>query len=202
MRHVFGMIHGNDLKVHLGLRNTVTTYIRIAILITSGLIFTSCVGHQNNKYPESWETIIQPTGACPDIKGKFAAKAENSASGLLLPFWELAFRYERTPGINKATHIVLWQKDERSIEITMFKNGEKIISKTFNFECEGGFLKISSIKPTFDGLNLALARETLYFGLSDGYLVVKSEDKGAGMILLIPLAGSNIDWYRFKEIKD
>jgi len=183
--------------------------MRTIAIILCGLFVTSCISHQ--KLPADWSLPQSaPSVTCPDISGNYDSDgecADKSTGSLMMKLFELKEWYGKQEDV---THVSIHQQDQDSIYLVAWKDNEVLYSKTLSmksgdFKCKDGWIEITSAGGGIAGATFFGAiyteRTTKSFAKSDGYLLMKDENKAVGIVIVpipFPFAGSSVAWCRFE----
>lgn len=180
----------------------------IASMLLMMPLVTSCGFHQ--QLPSNW---ARPSsvhiGNCPDISGQYASMGETIKSRSTVPLiYELfVTAKDRTqyPLVRwqEASHISIQQQGQYLLDIAAWKGKEVLYSTILSkdsddFMCEDGWLKIeTSAVQGYSSSAAGFSSTSRYFSDSGGYLLERRETKSFTMILILPVIGSSVEWFRF-----
>ena len=160
-------------------------------------------------YPAAWAPVSEAPGkTCPDLAGVYANESADPPGEYLFSLLrgQSGTRHERAASaIN-----VVSQPAEGSLQVDVHLPGTPApqYSASFSrekgdFDCDAGWLAFkrgvdASGQAEWTGVSrvaVSLARS------SDGFLVARKNVVGAGTVaVLIPVAGTQTTWYRFKRL--
>jgi hypothetical protein len=172
------------------------------MLIMTPLV-TSCISHQ--KLPSNWALPEPaPIGTCPDMSGQYIALGESIKNKTKVPLvYELFLKNNPLVRWQEVSHISIQQQGQNLLDIVAWKDNEVLysanLSKDSNdFTCEDGWLKISGWGLRGYGSSAGeIYTTSRSFTKADGYLLEKRERGGFILLLILPIPGSSVEWFRF-----
>jgi hypothetical protein len=189
-------------------------------IIALGLLLAGCVGSKV-PYPESWTALSTvEINSCPRLTGKYRAISvphpeynKTSCEAAVGKGWFCHSLPEDILGlktkITDETWVAITEPSETTLDITV---GEKdasrfnfVLSKGKQFECsdDGVVIKIGSEFMAGDGaVGINRGYKYAFRKALDGALIVKETTSGGGLIfLVIPVAGSSIQWWKWGPMR-
>jgi hypothetical protein len=179
-----------------------------ALMLIMMPLVTSCVSHQ--QLPGNWTLPASaPIGYCPDISGQYIGLGESIKNETTVPLvYELFMENHPLVRWQEVGHISIQQQDQNLLNIVAWKDNEVLYSANLSkdsdeFICEDGWLKITRWAlrgySSSAGEIYATSRS---FTKADGYLLEKRERGGLLLLLILPIPGSSIEWFRFAPMKN
>ena len=175
------------------------------ILIVALLLFGGCVSHPS--YPRTWPAMATTAeGTCPDLSGVFSDAGERapSQSAAYTPSLSRVL-FARRQALKSATRVEIHRQNSSVWRVSAMSDGLTLATAdvTAQGPCLEGEAKITDPHEE-GGINregvVGFQWSTLYFSrASDRSLVVRYASGGVGLMLLIPAAGSQWVWYRFRD---
>lgn len=174
------------LRTHLTMR---TVYYAIFLVMS----LTSCVSHENK--PDTWANTLKD---CKAVQGMYRVTG-NSNKRAYQP--DLSLLLLGVPSPPNAIIRLSTRDDQLMIELLDGSELSKI--GLVDFTCHDGLLVFNPIEgESFinrEGV-AGYENEKIVLGkLSDGDLALRKDSVTAGIILLIPFAGSSQAWYKFEN---
>ena len=174
------------------------------LLLSIPIILTGCFS-DHPPLPEDWGKTAQ-TNNCPSFEGYYFSQGEGADDiGIVPSLYKVLINAPLN--IHRIEYIRITQKKD-SLIIQAFSDDtlreeKEIPLKTSN--CINGFLQLDTHSKK-DGINrdgvLGYEWNTLLLSkASDGALIVRRDSGGVGVVLLIPVAGSAHQWYRYPKIQ-
>jgi hypothetical protein len=182
---------------------------KLLVVLTTVSNLAACVHISHPPYPDRWESPPSiAENVCTDLSGTFNASGEGpKGERPKLPdvFWgRTEFKQNGWPDSKfaAASHVTIEQTTETLI-VSVWANTTMIARKELRKGEGNGYLcttKGIAVKgefPYVGGLAGYVGQTYTLFKVSDGGLIVKSEDTGGGLALLIPVYASESFWYRY-----
>ena len=174
------------------------------LLLIIILSIYGCFSHP--KYPQNWSSVQKET-KCPDIGGHYKNRGETETNGEYKPYlYSILFGGE-TKDIRSVKSIKIYQKTNELL-FEAYANGSLFKSRVAKInpdDCGDGFIQINVPEPegaiNRDGV-VGYTWEAIRISKDmQGNLIIRNDSSGVGIVLLIPVAGSQWSWYRFSQIK-
>lgn len=158
------------------------------------------------EYPAHWPEIAAAgSELCPELAGTYRNAGERWAgkgsSPQYQPPYLSSYFFTDAATAAKAGVIVLSEPEDGRLRIEAGNNGgafmwaEKYRGSDYN--CEDGWLTVSETRSVAE--NVSGWERTVYWirKASDGSLIVQIRSSGAGVVFVVPVAGSTTEWVRF-----
>lgn len=160
-------------------------------------------------YPGRWPALAPASGDCPSIAGRYRNEGERGEStGVTWPVHLTGFLMPELPDSEAATIDTVEISEPAGaggvIEIAAVRGGQVVSSRRLlagqqEYECVDGCIETSSSRWANEQAVGKQWDTDAYCRGVDGSLIVKSTSSGAGVILLvIPVGGSESNWFRFR----
>jgi len=165
------------------------------------IMLYSCAYH--DEYPKGWSPISNTAKLqCVDISGHYRNIGESETPNYQpMLSWKL---FKSSEFSLDPTHVSFSFIENNKLKVTLWENGQEIFAKAFEksskgYFCEEGLIKIDTREYlNRDGV-VGTEWHVLGFTKIDDDLIVKDENGAIGMMLLIPVAATGTNWYRFKD---
>ena len=178
---------------------------KIMYLMMAAFLFLTYACVSRPDYPQDWNAVTK-NSAIPNISGHYENIGEYGEDRKHKPnLYRLLIRGNFNDN-NKIQSISISQK-ESELLIEAYSDGsivESRIAKIESYNNEKGFIIINDPKPeggvNRDGVlgytwdSLAIAKS------SDGSLIIRKDGGAVAIMLLIPVAISEQNWYRFLQL--
>ncbi|MEE9913414.1 MAG: hypothetical protein K4571_17015 [Deltaproteobacteria bacterium] len=181
--------------------------INCAIKIIAKFLFLSCLLYVasacsfHEQYPPSWSPLALASKNCTDINGAYHDKDDkgSSLSNLLIKKW---FGVGK---LGEATHVDITRNNLDELIVSAW-NGNKIIAtKAYpkeEYVCDTNGIALTWTESVLDFFAGVIWYKITLAKAGDNSLVVISESKGAGMLLvIIPFAGNHLEYRKYPAMK-
>lgn len=167
------------------------------------LAIAGCV--VNHPYPDAWTPLpAPPTRDCHHFQGEYQDRGEFPG-------------YENRPSLTlelfgsgtpwgRATRVSLSLPRSDTLEVTVWEGASALFARTLSaeagdFACDAGQLVVRDQRG-FAGAGVGgFEKVTITLGLTDDHLVAQVKQMAAGLVLIVPAAGSTTSWYRFPRVR-
>lgn len=154
-------------------------------------------------YPNGWgNTIAAKDLECVDISGVYANIGEDATH----PNRPVRFSFLLYKNKTIVSHVQITQPNKTSLDIALW-DGKRLVDKKHyvkgkDFACTNSEIDFTG-KTELIGENVLGAMQSKHsLRITDeGSLVVKQSSEGVGLAFgIVPMGGSDIQWYRFKPM--
>jgi len=154
-------------------------------------------------YPNGWGNTIPATNLeCVDVSGVYKNTGDDAAH----PKRPIDFSFLLYGVKSAVSHIQISQPDKNSVTMSLWDQSHLVARKHYerdrDFTCTNGEIGFFG-NTELVGENVVgvmRSRQSL-MKTDDGWLVVKQRSWGVGLVFaLVPVGGSDIQWYRFKPV--
>lgn len=183
---------------------------RFFVLLLFLATLAACVVIDHAPYPGRWgdRPPIANT-SCTDISGSFNVLGESASgdrdktSSLIRFFWsdfnQIQWAASR---MGDATHVTIEQNVD-TVTISAWTNTRRIAQREFkksenDYLCTAEGVSARGVGPSVHGLAGYIGQKVTLFKVDDGNLVVKVDESGGGLALVIPAYGSTTYWKRYR----
>jgi hypothetical protein len=171
------------------------------ILLYLIVSFLSVGCHSFPPYPQEWGDIVSAKRSeCIDLSGFYTNTGEDASS----PDRPIHFGFLMYGDRRAASRIEIGESDDNSVFVSLWDGTQLVDRKRYvrgkDFECTTSEVHLNG-KTDVVGENVLGVTYTRYSMMrtQDGSLVVRQSSGGVGLAFgIVPMAGSDIHWYRFR----
>jgi hypothetical protein len=173
--------------------------------LASGLLLSACVVRHPD-YPPTWAALQSTGHECPLLTGLFENRGESHDPTVGNPVGKYLsyYLFPNLKDFKSVNKIGFSQSEPDMLEVSAWMDENLLVRKQFSkttneYNCQNGMILLSRS----EGVNregvVAISSETVYLAKSaDDGLILNYASSGFGIVLLIPVGASEINWFRFK----
>jgi len=183
--------------------------LHISIFMLSiAVVNTGCSYHA--AYPEYWPAIHSTAGnVCPEIAGRFhnagqRRVSEGGSAQYQPPYLSSYFFTDMNKAAGATKILISWASTEH-LQIRAEDNNGILMTTEMqlgkDFTCQEGSMIIKNNRTVAENVSGYERIVYLLSSATDGSLVVQIKSWAAGLVFVVPVAGSSTEWQRFQSIK-
>lgn len=177
----------------------------IALAAHALFLLTACAVHR--PYPASWEPLpVPPTADCHHFEGNYYDRGEIPGRPAAQPsLVAQLFGYRTQRGTVGHVRFVLLQNEVLQVnfwEGMDWRSTPTFTRETNDFTCEAGRLVVHDQHGAVGGGVIGLQDVTITFSATEGHLVAEVKEFAAGLLFILPVAGTATSWYRFRHLRE
>ncbi len=174
------------------------------VVLVVVLVAPGCSSH--GVYPVEWGGLSPASGnSCPPLAGVFQnagerAVPEGGSPQYSPPFFS-SFFFTDTAAAARAKRVRI--TGDANAELTVELLGEdaslepRILQRQDDYRCEDGWLLLESSRWMAENVSGFESMTYRFRKTYEGAMVVQVNSSGVAVVLVVPVAGSSTEWYRF-----
>lgn len=176
------------------------------ILAVCTALAAGCSYHA--EYPAHWPEIAAAgSELCPELAGTYRNAGERWAgegsSPQYQPPYLAGYFFTDAAAAAKAEGIVLSEPADGRLRIEAKTDGGVLMAvdkyRDSDYRCMEGWLAVSETRSMAENVSGWERIVYLMRRASDGSLIVQIRSSGAGLVFVVPVAGSSTEWVRFEK---
>lgn len=178
-------------------------------ILAAGFILSACIHINQRPFPDGWGTLPSiADNMCTDIDGAFSVLGESDTGKTPLPFAYIVMSIPEQKEwplskFDKTSYVIIEQAAD-VMRVSVLAQGKMIAKKELRKDERNGYsctpqgISVRGEFPNVHGLAGYIGQTYMIFKASQGELIVKSEQTGGGLALMIPMYSSETFWYRYR----